>query len=46
MKKARVLLMSVLLICFGSSLLWADAETGKAVLTDATAWLGLIDDGH
>ena len=46
MKKAQILLMSVLLIGFGSSLLWADAETEKTVLTGAAGWLDLIDNGQ
>lgn len=46
MRKARILLMSVLLVGFGSTLLWADTENEKTVLTGAAAWLGLIDNGQ
>ena len=45
MRTRHVILMSMLLICFGYNLLWAESENDNAVLA-AKAWLSLIDSGN
>lgn len=38
--------MTMLLICFGASQLWAEPENEKAAISAAQAWLSLIDTGN
>jgi len=46
MRTKHVILMSMLLICFGFSLSWADSETERAARSAADAWLSPIDSGN
>jgi hypothetical protein len=41
----HIILMSMLLSCYGFSLSWTDTESDK-VLSAAKAWLSLIDNGN
>lgn len=45
MRTRHIILMSILLICYGFNLSWADTESNK-VLSAAKAWLSLIDNGN
>ena len=43
MRTRSVVLMTILLICFGFSQLWAESNTEKPAASAAQAWLSLID---
>jgi hypothetical protein len=46
MKTMFVILMTMLLVCFGFSQSWAGAETEKTAVSAAETWLSIIDGGN
>ncbi len=46
MRTVSVFLMTMLLICFGFTQLWAGSDTEKAVVSAAQTWLSAIDSGN
>jgi hypothetical protein len=46
MRIVFVILMTMLLVCFGFGQLWAGAEEEKAAVSAAETWLSVVDGGN